>query len=90
MTPELPNDGRTKERVNFRSRLLLVYIAGVYLLFGAVGNYFLEWFESDEIVWHNFVAAAVVAVVFFGVLSLVGARMYRTINRHIDQIGESS
>jgi len=85
-----PNDERTKERINFLSRVLMVYVAGAYLLFGAAGNYFLEWFESDEIVWRNFVAAAVVAVVFFGILSLVGAHLYRTINRHIDQIGESS
>lgn len=50
----------------------------------------MEWFKRDEIVWRNFVVAAVVAVVFFGVLSLVGARMYRAIDGGIDQIGESS
>jgi len=85
-----PKDERTKERINFLSRVLMVYVAGVYLLFGAAGNFFLEWLESDEIVWRNFVAAAVVVVVFFGVLSLVGTLIYRNINRHIDQIGESS
>jgi len=78
-----------KEWINFLSRLLLVYIAGVYLLFGATCGYFLEWLERDEIVWRNFAVAAGGAVVFFGVLSLVGVLVYRHISGHITQIGKA-
>jgi len=33
-----------KEYINFLSRVMLAYIAGVYLLAGAVGNFLLDWF----------------------------------------------
>jgi len=33
-----------KEEINFLSRILMAYIAGVYLLAGAVGNYLMDWF----------------------------------------------
>jgi len=78
-----------KERINFLSRTLMVYVAGVYLLFGAAGNYFLEWLEREEIVWRNFAVALVAAVVGFAILSLIGAIVYRAISNHITQIGKA-
>ncbi|MDD9884568.1 MAG: hypothetical protein OXU62_08575 [Gammaproteobacteria bacterium] len=85
-----PKDERTKERVNFRSRILLAVVAGVYLLVGAVGGYLLEWFERDRIVWSEFAVMPTVGIAVIVIMSFVAVILYRAINGDIDQIGEPS
>jgi len=81
---------RLKERINFRSRILLAVVAGIYLLIGAVGGYLLEWFERDEIVWSEFGIVPAVGIVAIIVMSPFLVVLYRRINRDIDQLGEPS
>jgi len=81
---------RLKERIAFRSRILLALVAGIYLLIGAVGGYLLEWFERDEIVWSDFSVIPIIGIVAIIVMSFVAARLYREIDGDIDQIGEPS
>jgi len=75
-----------KERINFLTRLLLAYIAGIYLLIGSAGNYLLDWLERDEYVLSEFAIMPAVTIVAALVLSFFAARLYLTINRFIDQI----
>jgi len=79
-----------KERINFRSRILLAVVAGVYLLIGAVGGYLLEWFERGEIVWSDFGIIPTIGIVAIIIMSCVAAILYRKIDGDIDQIGEPS
>ena len=46
-----------KENINFLSRTMLAYIAGAYLLAGAVGNYLVVWFEKGEFDTVSIIAA---------------------------------
>jgi len=79
-----------KERINFRSRILLALVAGIYLLVGAVGGYLLEWFERDEIVWSDFGIIPIIGTVAVIVMSFVAAIVYKEIDGDIDRIGEPS
>ena len=79
----------TKERINFLSRILLAYIAGVYLLAGVAGNYLLDYLARNEIVWREFAVVLVIVIAGFAVLSLIAVMLYRKINGYITQIGES-
>jgi len=79
-----------KERINFRSRILLAVVAGVYLLIGAVSGYLLEWFERDEIVWSEFAVMPAVGIAVIVIMSFVAVVLYRKINGDINQIGEPS
>jgi len=79
-----------KERINFRSRILLAVVAGVYLLIGAVGGYLLEWFERDEIAWSEFAVMPAVGIAVIVIMSFVAVVLYRKINGDINQIGEPS
>jgi len=81
---------RLKERIGFRSRVLLALIAGIYLLIGAVGGYLLEWFERDEIVWSDFSVIPIIGIVAIIAMSFVAAILYREIDGDIDQLGEPS
>ena len=78
-----------KESINFLTRTMLAYIAGVYLLVGAVGNYLMEWFERDEYVWSEFAVMPAVAIVVAIVLSLEAARLQLKIKAVIKRIGET-
>jgi len=71
-----------KENINFLTRTMLAYIAGVYLLAGVVGNYLVGWFERD--VWS---IMATIAAVCMGILMAEVARLQRKIKRLIKQIG---
>jgi len=74
-----------KENINFLTRTMLAYIAGVYLLLGAVGNYLTVWFvEKGDI--DTVPATAVVCAI---VLSLEVARLQLKIRGLIKQIGET-
>jgi len=79
-----------KERINFRSRILLAVVAGVYLLIGAVSGYLLEWFERGEIVWSEFAVMPAVGIAVIVIMSFVAVVLYRKINGDINQIGEPS
>jgi len=75
-----------KEDINFLSRILIAYIAGIYLLGGALGAHTMEWLASDELVWSEFgIVPAVGLVVLFG-LTAEAARLLRKIRRIINQI----
>jgi len=76
----------SKERINFLSRILLAYIAGIYLLAGAIGGFMIEWLSRDEFAWSDFGIVPTIAVVAFGGLSLLATRLYRRIDRYIDQV----
>jgi len=78
-----------KERINFLTRTMLAYIAGVYLLAGAVGSYLMEWLGSDELLWSEFGIIPAIAVAVFVVMALEVFRLRWTINRQIDRIGET-
>jgi len=74
-----------KENINFLTRTMLAYIAGVYLLAGAVGNYLAAWLvEKGDIDIVPAIAGACTIV-----LSLEVARLQRKIKRLIQQIGET-
>lgn len=79
-----------KERINFLSRMMLAYVAGIYLLAGALGNHLMEWLSRDEFAWSEFGIVPAVGVVFFIGMTFEVFRLRRVINRHIDQIGEPS
>ena len=88
--PMTPNQIESaKESINFLTRTMLAYIAGVYLLVGAVGNYLMEWFERDEYVWSEFAVMPAVAIVVAIVLSLEAARLQLKIKAVIKRIGET-
>ncbi len=70
-----------KENINFLSRAMLAYIAGGYLLAGAVGNHLAGWFEQGN--W------SIATVCLVGLGSEV-VRLQRKIRRLIRQIGETS
>lgn len=79
-----------KEDINYLTRILLAYLAGVYLLGGALGAHTMEWLASDELVWSEFgIVPAVGLVVFFGMLA-EAARLSRKIRRLINQIRGAS
>jgi len=77
---------RLKERIAFLSRILLAYIAGLYLLAGAIGGYLIEWLSRDEFSWSDFGIVPTIAVVAFLVLTVLATRQYRRIDRYIDQV----
>lgn len=77
---------RLKERIGFLSRILLAYIAGLYLLAGAIGGYLIEWLSRDEFAWSDFGIVPTIAVVAFLVLTVLATRQYRRIDRYIDQV----
>lgn len=85
-----PKDERTKERINFLSRLLLAHVAGAYLLVGAAGKFAMEWLAHDELVWSNFGIIPAVTVVGAVVMTVEVFRLRWKINRNIDQLGEPS
>jgi len=76
-----------KENINFLTRTMLAYIAGVYLLAGAVGSHLMEWFGRDEYVLSEFGIIPAVAIVSMAVLMAEVVRLQRKINAHIDRIG---
>ena len=76
-----------KERINFLTRILLAYIAGIYLLVGAIGSHLMDWLANDELGWREFGIVPVATVVAAIVLSFLAIRLYRTINRFLDRIG---
>ena len=78
-----------KERINFLTRTMLAYIAGVYLLAGVAGNYLLDYLARNEIVWREFAVVLAIVIAGFAVLSLIAVMLYRKINGYITQIGES-
>lgn len=79
-----------KESIGFLTRTMLAYIAGVYLLIGAVGNYLAGWLEREDFVWADFGIVPTVAIAGATVLSLEVARLQRKIKALIKQIGETS
>ena len=78
-----------KERINFLTRTMLAYIAGVYLLAGAVGGYLMEWFARDELVLSEFGIIPTIAIVSMAVLMAEVVRLQRKIGRLIEQIREA-
>ncbi len=66
---------------------MLAYIAGVYLLAGALGNYLVGWFERGEFVWADFGIVPSVTIAGAIGLSLEVARLQRKIKGLIKQIG---
>jgi len=75
-----------KERINFLTRTMLAYIAGVYLLAGALGGHVMEWLARDELVWSEFGIIPAFGVALFIAMTAEALRLRRKINRHIDQI----
>lgn len=78
-----------KENIGFLTRTMLAYIAGVYLLAGAVGNYLAGWFEGKDFVWADFDIVPAVAIASTIGLSLEVIRLQRKIRGLIKQIGET-
>lgn len=78
-----------KENIGFLTRTMLAYIAGVYLLAGAVGNYLVGWFGRGEFAWGDFDIVPAVAMVCAIGLSLEVARLQLKIKGIIKQIGET-
>lgn len=78
-----------KERINFLTRTMLAYIAGIYLLVGAIGSHLMEWLARDELLWREFGIMPAVAIVVAVIMSLEVVRLQRKINAHIDRIGET-
>ena len=78
-----------KERINFLTRLLLAYIAGIYLLVGSVGSHLMEWLARDELVLSEFGIIPAVTIVAAIVLSFLAARLYWRIDDLLDRIGET-
>ena len=78
-----------KERINFLTRLLLAYIAGIYLLVGSVGSHLMEWLARDELVLSEFGIIPAVTIVAAIVLSFLAIRLYREIDGLLDRIGET-
>ena len=76
-----------KERINFLTRTMLAYIAGVSLLAGAVGGYLMEWLGNDELAWSEFGIIPTIAAICMAVLMAEVVRLQRKINAHIDRIG---
>jgi len=79
-----------KERISFLTRTMLAYVAGIYLLAGAVGNYLMDFLERDEIVWSEFATMPAVGIGVIIVMSVALFRVRRAINRHIAQLEKSS
>lgn len=75
-----------KEDINFLTRILLAYLAGIYLLGGALGNHIMDWLARDELVWSEFGIVPAVGVVIFFVLLAEAARLSRKIKRLINQL----
>lgn len=73
-----------KENIGFLTRTMLAYIAGVYLLAGAVGNFLAGWLERGDFD----IVSVIVAVLATG-LSLEVARLQWKIKGLIKQIGET-
>ena len=81
--PMTPNQIESaKESINFLTRTMLAYIAGVYLLAGAVGNYLADWFA-----WGVWSIVATIACVCMVILMVEVARLQFKIRRAIKQIG---
>ena len=78
-----------KERINFLSRVLLAYIAGIYLLVGSVGSHLMEWLARDELVLSEFGIIPAVTIVAAIVLSFLAIRLYRKINGFLNRFGET-
>ena len=76
-----------KERINFLTRLLLAYIAGIYLLVGSAGNHLMDWLANDELGWREFGIIPAATVVTAIVLSFLAARLYWKIDGFLDRIG---
>jgi len=79
-----------KERINFLSRTMFAYIAGIYLLAGAVGNYLMDFLERDEVVWSEFAIMPAVGIGIIIVMLVALLRLRRKINRFIAQIENAS
>jgi len=79
-----------KERIGFLTRTMLAYVAGIYLLAGAVGNYLMDFLERDEVVWSEFAVMPAVSIGIIVVMSVDLLRVRRAINRHIAQLEKSS
>ncbi|MDD9884570.1 MAG: hypothetical protein OXU62_08585 [Gammaproteobacteria bacterium] len=79
-----------KENINFLTRSMLAYIAGIYLLAGAVGKFAMEWLMRDELVWSEFGIVPTVASVCMLVLMAEVFRLQRKIKRFIRQLGVKS
>ena len=85
LRPMNPNQiDSAKENIGFLTRTMLAYIAGGYLLAGALGNYLVGWFERGEF-------GTVAAIIIAGTvgLSLEVARLQRKIKNLIQKIGET-
>jgi len=78
-----------KERINFLTRLLLAYIAGIYLLVGSVGSHLMDYLARDELVLSEFGIIPAVTIVAAIVLSFLAARLYWRIDDLLDRIGET-
>jgi len=78
-----------KERINFLTRLLLAYIAGIYLLVGAIGKHLMDYLARDELVLSEFGIIPAVTIVAAIVLSFLAIRLYREIDGLLDRIGET-
>ena len=68
---------------------MLAYIAGIYLLAGAIGSHLMDYLARDEYVLSEFGIMPAVAIVVAVIMALEVVRMQRKINRHIDRIGET-
>jgi len=71
-----------KENINFLTRTMLAYTAGIYLLAGAVGNYLVVWFEKGE-----FDTVSIIAAARLGALVAEVVRLQLKIKGIIKQIG---
>jgi len=76
-----------KENIGFLTRTMLAYIAGVYLLIGAVGNYLAGWLERGEFVWADFDVVPTIAIAGAIGLSMEVIRLQWKIRGLIKQIG---
>lgn len=78
-----------KENIGFLTRTMLAYIAGVYLLAGALGNYLVGWFERGDFAWVDFGIMPTATIAGTIGLSLEVIRLQWKIRGLIKQIGET-
>jgi len=79
-----------KENINFLTRVMMAYIAGVYLLAGAVGKFVMEWLMRDELVWSEFGIVPTVATVCMVILMAEVVRLQRKVRRFLGLLGVKS
>lgn len=85
--PTTPNEIESaRDEIGFLTRTMLAYIAGVYLLAGAVGNYLFDFLERDKIVWSEFAVMPAVSIGIIVVMSVDLLRVRRAIDRRIAQL----